>query len=34
MYNPLKDGLTKLKDYGNRIYSVRCVWYEEQIIDS
>ena len=32
--DPLKDGLTKLKDYGNRIYSVRCVWYEEQIIDS
>ena len=27
--DPLKDGYTKLSDYGNRIYSVRCVWYEE-----
>ena len=26
--DPLKDGLTKLGDYGNRIYSVRCVWYD------
>ncbi len=25
--DPLKDSFTKLKDYGNRIYSVRCVWY-------
>lgn len=28
--DPLKDGFTKLSDYGNRIYSVRCVWYEEE----
>lgn len=27
--DPLKDGYTKLSDYGNRIYSIRCVWYEE-----
>ena len=27
--DPLQDKLTKLKDYGNRIYSVRCVWYEQ-----
>ncbi|WP_026489450.1 hypothetical protein [Butyrivibrio sp. XBB1001] len=26
--DPLKDSYTTLKDYGNRIYSVRCVWYE------
>ena len=26
--DPLKDGFTKLSDYGNRIYSIRCVWYE------
>ncbi len=27
--DPLQDKLTKLKDYGNRIYAVRCVWYEQ-----
>ena len=27
--DPLKDGFTKLSDYSNRIYLVRCVWYEE-----
>ena len=27
--DPLKDGFTKLDDYSNRIYSIRCVWYEE-----
>ena len=27
--DPLRDGYTKLSDYGNRIYSVRCVWYDE-----
>ncbi len=26
--DPLKDTYTTLKDYSNRIYSVRCVWYE------
>lgn len=26
--DPLKDDFTYLTDYGNRIYSVRCVWYE------
>ena len=26
--DPLKDSLTKLSDYGNRIYSVRCVWHD------
>ena len=26
--DPLKDGYTKLSDYGDRIYSVRCVWRE------
>ena len=29
--DPLQDKLTKLKDYGNRIYAVRCVWYEQEI---
>ncbi len=28
--DPLEDNLTKLSDYGNRIYSVRCVWYENE----
>lgn len=28
--DPLQDQLTRLKDYGNRIYAVRCVWYENQ----
>ena len=28
--DPLKDELTKLSDYSNRIYSVRCVWYSEE----
>ncbi len=28
--DPLKDGFTKLKDYGNRIYSVRCVWRDRE----
>lgn len=27
--DPLKDGYTGLKDYGNRIYSVRCVWFDD-----
>ncbi|WP_026516030.1 hypothetical protein [Butyrivibrio sp. MC2021] len=26
--DPLKDTYTTLKEYSNRIYSVRCVWYE------
>ena len=26
--DPLKDGYTKLSDYGDRIYSIRCVWRE------
>ena len=26
--DPLKDAYTKLSDYGDRIYSVRCVWRE------
>ena len=26
--DPLKDDLTKLSDYGNKIYAIRCVWYE------
>ena len=28
--DPLKDKLTKLSEYSNRIYSVRCVWYSEE----
>ena len=28
--DPLKDELTKLSDYSNRIYSVRYVWYSEE----
>lgn len=31
--DPLKDSLTKLSDYGNRIYSVRCVWYKDEMED-
>ena len=26
--DPLEDDLTKLSDYGNKVYAVRCVWYE------
>ncbi len=25
--DPLKDELSKLSDYGGRVYAVRCVWY-------
>lgn len=31
--DPLEDSLTKLSDYGNRIYSVRCVWYKNEMED-
>lgn len=27
--DPLKDGYTKLSDYGDRIYAVRCVWRQQ-----
>lgn len=27
--DPLEDDLTKLSDYGNKVYTIRCVWYEE-----
>ncbi|MBQ7359600.1 MAG: DUF4846 domain-containing protein [Lachnospiraceae bacterium] len=27
--DPLQDELTKLADYGDRVYAVRCVWYGE-----
>lgn len=26
--DPLEDHLTKLSDYGNKVYAIRCVWYE------
>lgn len=26
--DPLKDKYSKLSDYGNRVYAIRCVWYE------
>ncbi len=26
--DPLEDKLTKLSDYGSKVYAVRCVWYE------
>lgn len=29
--DPLNDGLTRLSDYGNRVYAVRIVWYEKPI---
>lgn len=28
--DPLRDGITKLSDYGSRVYAVRCVYYREQ----
>lgn len=31
--DPLKDSYTKLSDYGNRVYSVRCVWYKNELED-
>lgn len=27
--DPLEDNLTKLSDYGNKVYAIRCVWYED-----
>lgn len=27
--DPLEDYLTQLSDYGNKVYAIRCVWYEE-----
>lgn len=27
--DPLEDELTKLSAYGNRVYAIRCVWYED-----
>lgn len=27
--DPLQDKLTKLSDYGSRVYAIRCVWYEQ-----
>ena len=29
--DPLTDNLTRLSDYGDRVYAVRCVWYEDFI---
>lgn len=26
--DPLENHLTKLSDYGNKVYAIRCVWYE------
>lgn len=26
--DPLQDNLTKLSDYDNKVYAIRCVWYE------
>lgn len=26
--DPLENQLTKLSDYGNKVYAIRCVWYE------
>lgn len=26
--DPLEDNLTQLSDYGNKVYAIRCVWYE------
>lgn len=28
--DPLEDELTRLSDYGSRVYAMRCVWYETQ----
>ncbi len=28
--DPLEDKLTKLSDYGSKVYAVRCVWYEKE----
>lgn len=27
--DPLEDELTRLSDYGSRVYAIRCVWYEK-----
>lgn len=27
--DPLRDEVTKLSEYGNRVYALRCVWYEK-----
>lgn len=26
--DPLEDHLTQLSDYGNKVYAIRCVWYD------